>query len=78
MLPQNQRDGVQRSLPTQAFFKDQTQTSKHLPEYQGVKKFHMVAHIGAIVSLWLSVLSNLKSHIIIHPRATNNYAPSDL
>ena len=78
MLPPNQRDGVHRSLPTQAFFKDRTQTSKHLPEYQGVKEFHMLAHIGAIVSLWFSVFSNLKSHIIIPPRETNNYAPSDL
>ena len=41
-------------------------------KYQGVKEFHMLAHIGVIVKLWFSVLSNLKSHIIIHPRGTND------
>ena len=28
----------------------------------------MLAHIGVIVKLWFSVLSNLKSHIITQPR----------
>ena len=34
-------------------------------KYQLVKKFHVLARIGVIVKLWLSVLSNLKSYIII-------------
>ena len=47
-------------------------------KYQEVKEFHMLARIDVIVKLWLSVLSNLKSYIIIHPRGTNDYAPSNL
>ena len=39
-----------------------------LTKYEGVKEFHMLAHIGVIVKLWFSVLSNLKSHIITQPR----------
>ena len=31
-----------------------------------------------IVKLWFSVLLNLKSHIITHPRVTNDDAPSNL
>ena len=51
---------------------------KKYVKYQGVKEFHMLVHIGVIVKLWFSVLSNLKSHIIIHPRRTNDDAPSNL
>ena len=37
----------------------------------------MLAHIGVIVKLWFSVLSNLKSHIIIYPVGTNADAPTN-
>ena len=40
----------------------------------------MLARIGVFVKLWfsvLSVLSNLKSHIIIYPVGTNADAPSN-
>ena len=47
-------------------------------KYQGAEEFHMLACIGVIVKLWFSVLSDLKSHIIIHPRGTNDDAPSNL
>ena len=46
-------------------------------KYQAVKKFHMLVRIGVIVKLWFSILSNLKSHIIIHPKRTNDDAPSN-
>ena len=36
----------------------------------------MVAHIGSY-KLWFSVLLNLKSHIITHPRVRNDDAPSN-
>ena len=47
-------------------------------KYQGVEEFHMLACISFIVKLYFSVLSNLKLHIIIHPRSTNDYALSIL
>ena len=47
-------------------------------KYQGVEEFRMLACIGVIVKLWFSVLSCLKSHIVIHPKETNNDVPSNL
>ena len=37
-------------------------------KYHGMKELRMLTRIGLIVS----VLSNLKSHIIIHPRGTTS------
>ena len=34
-------------------------------KYQGVKEYHMLAHMG-YWKLWISVLSNMRSHIITH------------
>ena len=52
--------------------------SGNLIKYQGVKEFHMLARIGSIVKLWFSVLLKFKSHIIIHPRGTNDGAPYNI
>ena len=41
-------------------------------KYQGVKEFYMLDRIVVIVKIWFSVLSNLKSHVGIHPRETND------
>ena len=40
-------------------------------KYQGVKEFHMLARIGCNCKIMVSVLL---SHIIIHPRVTNDDA----
>ena len=41
---------------------------------EGVKEFYMLDRIVVIVivKIWFSVLSNLKSHVGIHPRETND------
>ena len=49
-----------------------------LKKYQGVKEFHMLAHIVVIVKLWLSVHLNMKPHIITHPMVTNDKTSSIL
>ena len=38
----------------------------------------MLARIGVIVKLWFLVLLKLRSHIITHPKVTNDGAPSKL
>ena len=38
----------------------------------------MLVRVIVIVKLWFSVLSNLKSHVIIYPNGTNDDAPSNL
>ena len=50
-----------------------------ITKYQGVKEFHMLAHIGCYcVKLWFSVLLKLRSHIITHQSITNDGGHSNM
>ena len=47
---------------------------EYFTEYQGVKEFHMLAGIGCYCKIIVFSPFKLKSHIITHPRVTNDDA----